>query len=238
MATTWSGETGILAQIRTRLQEKKAKFWSDVELKQYFVLGCRDLHGAILDLHQDHYFVVNEKVVLKANDTKLSNVPENCFRVQAIEPRDISADGTGRQIIFTPKKWKHPDFVAARSISASDPGSIRIIYYQLVGAGSPVDKPTILTAPKIDADLNVRIAYNPLVEVDDINPIPGESDNALINWTCAWARAKEREDRLPDPGLLSVYSTEKQLILTRLTPRQEQEEEVVEDFFEGQGHSW
>ena len=50
-------------------------------------------------------------------------------------------------------------------------------------------------------------------------------------WTVAFARAKEREDRSPDPAWLAIYATEKQNILTRLTPRQTQEPEIVGDMF-------
>src|SRR5262249_14657348 len=123
-----------------------------------------------------------------------------------------------------------------------DPSSLtdRTIYYQLVGVGSPVSAPKIVTAPLISADLRVRLVYNPSLEWDGggHNPVPGESDAALKAWTIAYARGKETEDRQPDPGWLGVYATEKQHILTRLTPREEQEPEVVEDFFQGFGSLW
>jgi hypothetical protein len=54
----------------------------------------------------------------------------------------------------------------------------------------------------------------------------------------AWARAKEREDRSPDPAWFATYSTDKQSLLTALTPRQEQEEEVVEGLFDGMFEDW
>jgi hypothetical protein len=63
-------------------------------------------------------------------------------------------------------------------------------------------------------------------------PIPGEADNALIAWTVAYARAKERDDRSPDPGWLTVYATEKQHLLQSLGLRQLQEPEYVKAMFE------
>ncbi len=74
----------------------------------------------------------------------------------------------------------------------------------------------------------------------DSNPIPGESDNALIAWCVAYAKAKEQEteQRVPDPGWLAIYNTEKQGLLVALTPRQEQEEEIAEGLFEGTDGGW
>ncbi len=54
----------------------------------------------------------------------------------------------------------------------------------------------------------------------------------------AWARAKQSSDGTPDAGWLAIYSTDKQGLLTALTPRQEQEEEVVEGMFEGLAEDW
>ena len=73
-----------------------------------------------------------------------------------------------------------------------------------------------------------------MLEVSDINPVPGGSDNALKAWTIAYANAKEGPQgaRIPDAGWLAVYATEKQTILTRLTPRQEQEPDVVDGLFD------
>jgi hypothetical protein len=228
--------TSLLLAVRNQLVEATARFWTDAELKEIMREGAMDLWGAILDLHQDHYLAIAEDVYLRAGDTQLSAVPANLFRVQTIEPYDLSDTGTG--VEFWPKPWKSEEFRAARAQSASaniDASMGLTIYYQLSGAGSPVGQPLILTAPKITADLRVRIAYNPLLAWDDtgVNPIPGESDRALINWTVAYARAKETEERLPDPGWLQLYEDQKTKILVRLTPRQEQEPEVVEDFFGG-----
>lgn len=227
-----------LAEVRDFLVEKSARFWSDTELKAVYRLGVNDLWGAILDVHGDHYMVVDEThVSLKANDTKLTGVPVECFRVLLIEPRDITATGNARQVLFTPKKYNHPDFVGARTLTAQDIGMASEIFYQMSGVGAPIDAPTILTAPKLSTDLALRFVYCPTIDVVDKNPIPGQSDNALKAWTIAYALGKEgaQGQRTPDPGWLGIYATEKQLILTRLTPRQEQEPDTVDDLFGGWG---
>ncbi len=208
-------------------------------------LGALDLWGAILDLHQDHYFKINDTdVVLHAGDTQLSGIPADCFRVTLIEPRDTTVTGSGHQVLFVPRKFNHPDFIIARTLSASNPTALpaRQIYYQIVGVGSPIEPPRILTAPKLDSDLNIRLVYNPSIWPDNesvnVNPVPGECDNALKAWTIAYARAKETDGRTPDAGWLSVYATEKQMVLVRLTPREEQEPDIVEDMFQGYGSMW
>lgn len=234
--------TTAIADVRDFLVEKTAKFWTDAELRAIYRLGVNDLWGAILDVHGDHYLVVDEGqsgpgVVLKTNATSLSGVPAACFRVLLIEPRDTTATGSGRAVLFTPRKYNHPDFIAARTQTAQDVGMATEIYYQLSGVGAPIDAPTVLTAPKITADLALRFVYCPTIDVVDKNPIPGQSDNALKAWTIAYALGKEgaQGQRTPDPGWLGIYATEKQLILTRLTPRQEQEPDTVDDLFGGWG---
>jgi hypothetical protein len=234
----------IVTQVRRQLVEATARFWSDDELKDIMKLGAIDLWGAILDLHQDHYFKVapigGDGPVLRANDDHISNVPEDCFRVMLIEPADTSSMASGHQVLFVYRKYKHSDFSVARTLSAQDPSALasRTIYYDVTGVGAPNQPPVILTAPFISTDLRLRIAYNPMVVWEDVNPIPGGSDNALKAWTIAYARAKENESRQPDPGWLGVYATEKQTVLTRLTPRDEQEPEVAEDIFQGFGSIW
>jgi hypothetical protein len=234
----------ILTQARNQLQETSANFWSDDELVSIMQNGAVDLWGGILDLHQDHYFKVDEEhPILLANTSEISGLPEDCFRIQLIEPADTTVDGSGHQVIFVPRKYKDTDFAVARTISAVDPSSSasRMIYYQVTGLGPPIEAPHIVTAPKLSADLKLRVVYNPSLaplKFDSKNPVPGGSDNALKAWTIAYARAKETDEHQPDPGWLSVYATEKQLILTRLTPREEQEPEIVEDLFQGFGSLW
>jgi hypothetical protein len=237
--------SSIITQVRAALIETTARFWTDAELLAIMNLGVVDLWGAILDLHQDHYFRVNTSdVVLRANATEISGIPEDCFRVTLIEPRDTTVTASGHQVLFVPRKYNHPDFIIARTLDAQDPGSLpaRQLYYAIVGEGSPTGAPQILTAPVLSADLNIRLVYNPTASVsnvNDINPIPGGSDNALKNWTLAYAKPKDQGGSVtPDAGALGVYATEKAMLLTRLTPREEQEPEIVEDMFQGYGSMW
>lgn len=220
--------------------EPTARFWTDAELGEMGRAGAIDMWGHVIDLHQDHYLKIDEtSAVLKAGDLYISGVPADCFRVQTIEPKVITetGDATGSSSVrFVPKAFKHPDFMAARALSSQSLGWSRPIYYQLSGVGAPISAPTILTAPRLDSDLALRIAYNPTLEwpgIGGMNPVPGDSDNALFYWIVAHARAKDNEQRIPDPAWYGLYTQERDKILVRLTPRQEQESEVVEDFFSG-----
>lgn len=214
-----------------------APFWTEQELLDILVLGCKDLWRAIVDLHQGHFTTIDEtNVSVVADQTTLDGVPADCFRVLMIEPVDLSDSSDSRDFFFKPKQYHSISFQTARSQSASGETGCTTIYYDILNAGSPVAAPSIVIAPTIGYALDVRLVYThvlaTLAESSD-NPIPGESDNALVAWCVAWARAKEREDRMPDPAYLAVYSTDKQALLTALTPRQEQEEEVVEGLFDG-----
>lgn len=212
-------------------------FWTEQELLDILALGCKDLWRAIVDLHQGHFTTIDEtNVSVVANQTTLDGVPADCFRVLMIEVQDFSPANNNSFLEFKPKQYHSKSFQAARSESTVDP-TIRIgtIYYDILNAGSPVAAPSIVIAPTISTAMDVRLVYvhslATLTEASN-NPIPGESDNALVAWCVAWARAKEREDRMPDPAWLSVYATDKQSLLTALTPRQEQEEEIVEGLFD------
>ncbi len=192
--------------------------------------------AAILDVFGDHFFTVDvTNVSLAANATSLTGVPADTFRVQLIEPRDTTTSGSGSGVQFVPKKYNHPQFIAARSETAVDVNAAGVIFYDVSGAGTPVGTPTILVAPPLSSALNLRFVYNPslaAMTTSSTNPIPGESDKALVAYTVAFARSKERDDRSPDPNWIAVYSTEKQSILARITPRQEQEAEYVDGMFE------
>src|SRR5262245_5830991 len=183
MATTLST---IVADARIQLIETSAFFWTDAELLAHAVRGVKDLWKAILDLHQEHFLTIDQtNVSLPANSSALSGVPTDVFRVYALEPRDLTDNNPRQNIIFEAKDWHHPDFVAARGVSAQDASNLTI-YFCVIGAGSPVAAPTIRTAPLITADLPVTLAYIPAIPVltsGSDNPIPGESDNALVAWT-------------------------------------------------------
>jgi hypothetical protein len=229
----------VLADARKKLKEETASFWSDAELLGDFQKGVDDLWGAIVDLQQEHYLTVDEtRVTMDVDATILSGVPDDCFRVELIEPRDTTSGSSLRDVLFFPRDYKSPEMRNARALTSQDPSSGLYVFYALSQAGSPIGAPTVHVAPKVSTQIPLRFAYtrgprSESLTVDSINPIPGESNNALRAWVIAYARAKEREDRSPDPNWLAVYATEKQNILVRLTPRQSQEPEVVDDLFAG-----
>lgn len=229
----------IRTKARRHLLEETASFWADTELFDIIVEGAKDMWGGIIDLHEAYYLTVDEtNVSLVASTGQLLGVPADTFRVHIIEPRDTTNTGDHHNISFVPRDFNHRDFNAARTSSELDPTTGGVIYYCLTNAGYPIAAPTVLVAPKLSATINLRFVYIPglggSLTSDSPNPIPGESDNALIAWCVAYARAKEREDRSPDPNWLAVYATEKQNILTRLTPRQEQEPKFVDALFESE----
>lgn len=208
-------------------------FWTEQELLDIAILGCKDLWRAIVDLHQGHFTTIDEtNVSALASTSALSGVPADCFRVLLIEPRTLNPDSG---FIFKPKPYTSLTFREARSETAGSATDGAIIWYDILNAGSPVAAPSLIVAPTVGTTLLLRLVYTHTLATlteSSTNPIPGESDNALVAWIVAWARAKEREDRMPDPAYLAVYSTDKQALLTALTPRQEQEDEAVEGLFD------
>lgn len=235
MATLLSS---LETQARRYLLETTASFWSSAELIDIINKGIKDLWRAILDLHQEH-FLTNDvtNVSISASTGQFANVPTDVFRVHLIEPKDTSSNGAYRRLQFVPRDYNSPDFIAARSLGDVDASQDNVIFYCVTQAGAPVGAPTILIAPTLTTALaagSLRFVYVPVLAAKaagDDNPIPGESDDALIAWTVSHALAKEREDRIPDPAWLAKYATEKQNILTSLTPRQTQEPDFVEPMF-------
>lgn len=220
-------------------------YWTDQELLDILILGAKDLWRSVIDLHQGHFTTILDDQSCAcpagvANTmTAFTGVPADCFRILMIEPHylsDASSTSSQRWTYFKPKQIQSQAFQAARANSTVDPSQAMTVYYDLINAGSPVAAPSIVSAPPLSSSVAVRLVYvntlGTLLESSN-NPIPGESDNALISWCVAWARAKERDDRSPDPAWIATYATDKQSLLTALTPRQEQEEEVVEGLFDG-----
>lgn len=231
-------KTSTLIKVaRAHLNEPVANFWSDDELLEIARRGYTDMWAAINDLNQEHYMTVDTThVTLDANATQLTGVPTDCFRVFTIEPVDLTAAGNGRSVSFIPRPYNHPDFIMARTLSAYDPTNGVTVCYTLTGPGGPNGAPTVLVAPPLTTQIALRFVYVPILDVpnytvDSDNPIPGESSNAMISWIVAFARAKERDDHSPDPAWLSVYATEKQSLLVRMSPRQTQEPTYVQGMF-------
>jgi hypothetical protein len=232
MATLLSA---IETQARRHLNEQTASFWSSAEVIDIISAGIRDLWRDIVDLKAEHFLTVdNTNVSMAANTATLTGVPSDVHKVVIIEPRDVSNSSTSSGMIFKPEDYNHPNFQMARAVDDVTPANATI-YYAISGAGGPVGALTIYVAPQVTSAVLLSFAYVPTLGTftsASNNPIPGESDNALIAWAVAFARAKERENRGPDPEWLAVYATEKQHLLQSLGLRQTHEPKFVDAFFE------
>jgi hypothetical protein len=225
--------TELVTIVRGHLHELTPKFWADSELIALMTLGARDLWKAINDDYQDYFLTINESgsVSQPAEATTLSGIPDDVSRIHLIEPID---QDQFNNITYVPKRYDHPDFCAARAQPSVD-SAMQMIYYHVSQAGAPVGAPTINVAPKVRTAIPLRLVYVPTVAAfttASSNPVPGESDAALVAYTVAFARAKEREDRSPDPAWIAIYGNEKTNTLVSLTPRQVQEPDVVEGLFD------
>lgn len=228
--------SAIITAVRYKLLETTASFWSDAELIVHANAAVRDLWRAVSDKHQDYFFTVTSDTVtpvtMAASTGTLSNVPAGVAKVLGIEP--VSQSSYPRMNFF-PRKFNHPDMIAARNVDDQDPQSAGPIFYSITGAGAPIAAPTIYVGPKISSAVTLRLTYVPVcstLAASDANPIPGESDTAIINYVIAHALAKERPDRKPDPDWLELYATEKTNVEVFVTPRQEDEPEIVEGVHE------
>lgn len=232
MATTLST---IITDARIVLNETTAGFWTDAELLTHAIDACKDLWKHVIDLNEGHFQTVDDtNVSLAASTATITGVPADCFRVESIEVRDLTSANLVQGMTFTPKRKNHPDWAGARSLGAVDPGGLEV-FYDLRNAGSPVAAPAIDVAPTITSAVNLRLIYTPTLAAmtsASNNPIPGEADHAVKCFIVAHARSKEREDRKPDPEWMAFYVSDRQKLLTALTPRQIQEPEVAEALFE------
>lgn len=235
MATLLSA---IETQTRRHLDETTASFWSSAELVDIINRGIKDLWRDVVDLKQEYYLTVDvTNTSISADTATISGVPSDVFKIYLIEPVNTSSDGTHTGLIFRPQDFNHESFQGARAGTNIEPKNATI-YYAITGQGAPTGAPTIHIAPKLTSAIaagSLRFAYVPTLAdkiAADTVPIPGEADNALIAWTLAFARAKEREDRSPDPNWLAIYSTEKQHLLQSLGVRQLQEPIYVDAVFE------
>ncbi len=232
MATTLASLETI---IRGHLRETTPRYWTSQELTNLMILGVHDLWRSVNDLKLNHFCTVDTtNVSLAASATSLTGVPADCVRVHMLEPRDMTALATSK-LIFTPLPYNDVKFQSARGLDALDPSNGGIIYWTQMGAGGPISAPTVVTAPKTTTAVDLAFTYVPVLGTltnASTNPIPGESDNALVCWTVAYARAKENDASSPDPIWLKLYATEKQNILNSLAPRQDQEPTTVNALFE------
>ena len=232
--------SSIETQARRHLVETTASFWTSAELVDIIGKGILDLWRDIVDLKGEHYLTVDTtNVSISANTATISGVPSDVHKIYLIEPVNNSTSGTNKGLIFEPLDYNHPRFRSARASENVAPSNTTI-YYAITGQGAPVGAPTVHIAPKLSSAISatgIRFCYVPVLATTDLEsgdnvPVPGEADNALIAWTVAFARAKERDDRSPDPGWMSVYSTEKQHLLQSLGQREYQEVQYVDAMWE------
>lgn len=229
----------IQTLVRQRLDEPTPRYWSEAELTDIIVAGIRDLWRSIVDLKSEHFLTVNETdVFLEANSPTLLGVPSNVYKVYLIETLDATEADRARGIVLNPLDYNHEHFISARNRSPLSQLDGETIHYAITGAGGPVTSPTIYVAPQVTARRALRFVYIPTLPPSlagaDLVPIPGESTNALVAWGTAYARAKEREDRAPDPGWMQIYSFEKANILEGLGVRQLQKGQTVDALFEAE----
>jgi hypothetical protein len=232
MATLLSA---IETNARIHLIEPTPAFWTSAELVTHMNSGIKDLWRDIVDLKAEHFLTRdNTNVSLPSGTDTLLGVPADVHKVYMIEPRDVSNTSANVGVLFQSLDYNHPRFQSARTVPNVDPSNVTF-YFCITGKGGPITAPTIYVAPKSTGAMNLSFTYVPTIGTfasTDTNPIPGESDNALMAWTVAFARAKEREDRSPDPNWLAVYSTEKTHLLESLGLRQYQDLEFSDATYE------
>jgi hypothetical protein len=214
-------------------------FYDDQELLDHAVAGARDLWRALVDLHEEHFLKIDTtNVWYKSGDETLTGLPPDVLRVLAIQPRDTSQATGIRTLRFVPRKYTSTDFLTALGRSAFDATGPGEVFYAVTNAGSPVAAPVVYIAPKLTSTVLLRLVYVPTLpetmNLETMNPIPGESDHALMAWIASYALGKQNGDGpfVPDTTWLAVYSTEKQAILTISEPRQEQQPVVVQGVFD------
>lgn len=232
MATLLSS---LITAVRFKLQEPTARHWSDAELLDDLNRGIADLWRGINELRQKHFCTLATGITQAANATTLTGMPADVVRIHSLEPADVSSTGTGRLLRYEYKPYQHPVFQSARSSDSVDPATGGVVYFDLTEAGGPVEAPIVYVAPKLSSAVSLAAMYVPslaALTASDANPIPCGSDNALIAWTVAFARAKERPDRAPDPVWLQVYATEKKAIIIACDERQDQDQETADALFE------
>jgi hypothetical protein len=224
----------LLPAVRAHLDETTAIFWTDDELYSHMFKGSRDLWRSITDLKQEHYVTIDTtNVSLQPNTGQLTGVPSDVHKIFMIEPLDLTVNGANHGLFFKPLKYNSHIFQQARSQSAKEPQN-DTIFYDIFQAGAPVGPPVIVVAPKVTSPVALNFVYIPTLPAlakSSKVPVPGEADQAIIAWTVAYARAKERDDRSPDAAWIQVYSTEKQNLLQSLGLREYQEPSYVEAEF-------
>lgn len=229
----------LLYSVRANLKENTtvpgAYYWNDAELLDWLNRGAKDLWRAIVDLYEHHFLTISDAPFIEAGANIISAIPDDVYRIVLIEPRTIGQSSVNPGLVFKPLPYQDPRFLNARACAPISPREA-IVYYDQVSEGAPVGPPAIRIGPTLSSSMLLTVAYNHTIGVfdeTDTNPIPGESDNALIAWATAFARGKERDDTAPDPAWLKVYASEKANLIKQIGPRQIQEAEFADGMFEG-----
>ncbi len=229
--------SAIETKARLRLNEPTARFWSSDELVGIINAGIYDLWRDTVQLKQEHYLTVDvTNVSLAANTDTLTGVPSDVHKIYLLTPRDTSWDSANKGLRFEPAEYNSTKFQGAKQRDAIEPAN-DVIYYSSAGAGGPVAAATVRVAPEVSSAVDLEFAYIPTLgtyTAASTVPIPGEADNALVMWTVAYARAKEREDLAPDPSWLALYYKEKDHLLTSLGVRNVQDPTIVDALFEAE----
>lgn len=224
----------IEVDARVFLNETTADFWTSTELVQHMNDAIKDLWRATVDLGEEYYLTIDStNVSLAADASTLTGVPAGVYKVVKIHPRDMSPSSSNLGLLFKYADYHSDVFQSALGENDVDP-SQTLLYYYVEGAGGPVAAPTIRVAPQVTTAVNLTLAYVPTqadLASTGNNPIPGESDAAIMHYTVAMALAKVRPDGQPDPVHLDLYGTLKQALITSMTPRDISEPEVVDAFF-------
>lgn len=229
MATLLSA---IVVIARDRLNEPVPRFWSNAELLRYANRGIRDMHRQLGATHQNYFHEISTLVTHPASGTQLTGVPSNVTVIHGLEPSDLAANSS---LFYRRADYNSADFQAARSVAAQDVAQGGVILYAPTSAGGPVAAPVIYVAPLISAARTLRLTFMPTVGAElvatDPNPIPGESDNALVHWIVSYARGRQTGKQQPDDVELTLYQRELDRIMQAITPRDDSEPEVVEAMF-------
>lgn len=230
--------SSLVTRVRDLINEPTASFWTDAELLRYMNGGINDLFRRIKDNIQDDFFTLDEtNVAAAANTAALTGVPSNVAEIRGLLPRSLTSYPNLR---FWPRKWTDYDFQAARASQAIDPVSGGDVFYAIYGTGGPVGAPNIVIAPTLSAAVLLALAYVPsrteITDSSTVNPIPGESDMALVYYTVAHALGRtphgDRTTQVPDKAYMELFEKEAAKIVVASTPRQTDEPDVAEATFE------
>lgn len=223
----------ILVMARDRLNEPVPAFWSNPELLRYANAGVRDLWRRLGATNQNFFHQISVAVTQDINATQLTGVPTNVATIHGLEPVDMQ---TFNSLYYRRKDYNHPDFMSARAANAVYPTSGGTVFYAPTQAGAPVAAPVILVSPMLSVQVALRLTFTPTIGTQlvatDPNPIPGESDKAIVDWTVAYAKGKQTKSQTPDKDVLALYMSEVESITGSQSPRDDSEPEVAEAMFE------